>query len=428
MDLAELRDRSVVLLGVGEETLSVLGALRAAGITDLQVVEPGDLRADQAERLRAAGLDPSAVLDALPGQADVVLRSPGFPAHRRDVAALSAAAGLATTPTGLWLAVRGGRRTVVVTGTKGKSTTATLIVEGLRASGVDATLAGNIGTSPWTLDPRTDEVVVVELSSYHGADLLATGEVAVLTLLADDHLDWHGSADQYRRDKLRVLTIDQADGTPPSHRIALASQRLPQRFEHLIDRVDGGSDHQTGNVALAAAAIRAELGLLGVAPPEPATLLATLESSYPNLPSRFEVIAEIAGVRWIDDALASNPSATAAALERLAPGPATLICGGHDRHVSLEPVVRRLDTWPDDALTIVWLGDADERFRQLAALPAVGIATVVPDLADGVIMASLTVESGGSVVFSPLAPTERSEGTWIDRSRAFHVAVARLGP
>ncbi len=375
---------------------------------------------------RAAGVEPDAVLDALPERADVVLRSPGFPAHRPDVVALTSTAELATTPTGLWLAVRGGHRTIVVTGTKGKSTTATLIAEGLRASGVAATLAGNIGTSPWTLDPHTDEVVVVELSSYHGADLLATGEIAVLTLLADDHLDWHGSADQYRRDKLHVLTAHQADGTPPLHRLALAGQRLPQRFDHLIDRVEGGPDHRSGNVALAAAAVRAELELLGVSPPDSAALVTTLASNYPSLPSRFEVIAEIDGVRWIDDALASNPSATAAALERLAPGPATLICGGHDRHVSLDPVVQELSNWPDGALTIVWLGDADERFGRLAALPAVGIATVLASLADAVILASLSVGPGGAVVFSPLAPTERSEGTWVDRSRAFHGAVARL--
>jgi UDP-N-acetylmuramoylalanine--D-glutamate ligase len=426
MQLADVAGARAVLIGVGEETLSAIEPIRRAGIAELVIFEPGAIGADQQSRLTALGIPDSAIVDELPESADLVLRSPGFPVHRPDVQALAAQATWSTTPTGLWIAVRGGSGTIVVSGTKGKSTTASLIQEGLEAHGVAATIVGNIGTAPWSFDPHLDGVAVVELSSYHGSDLLATGEIAVLTLLTDDHLDWHGSADQYRYDKLRIFSIDQPDGTPPRHRFALAGQPLPQRIEHAIERVDGVGDHRARNVALATAAVRAELELRGVEPPEADALAAFLEDRYPALPSRFETVAKIDGVTWIDDALASNPSATAAALERLAPGPAVLICGGHDRQVPLDPIIDQLATWPTSKLSLVWVGEEDARQRALASLDAVDVSMIVPDLHDAVIVASYSAHAGASVIFSPAAPTERTEGSWHDRSRAFTDAVAAL--
>jgi UDP-N-acetylmuramoylalanine--D-glutamate ligase len=347
--------------------------------------------------------------------------------HRPHVAKLCKRAELATTPTGLWLAIRGGHRTIVVTGTKGKSSTASLIAIGLGYGGVTATLAGNIGISAWNLDPHLDGVAVVELSSYHGADLISTGEVAVLTLLADDHLDWHGSAAAYRRDKLRVLTAPQADGNPPAVRLMLDDQKVFHALDHLMTRVPASGDHRDRNVALAVAAIQAESALLGIEVPDPVALTERLTDDYPSLPSRFEPVDVVRGVSWIDDALASNPTATAAALERVAPGPVVLICGGHDRNVSLDPVLHELDRWPDGSLAVVWLGDdRDPRNQLLAAHPAVGVDLLTPTMPDAVVVASLVARPGWTVLFSPLAPTERSEGAWTDRSRAYREAIAGL--
>ena len=142
----------------------------------------------------------------------------------------------------------------------------------------------------------------------------------MLTLLSDDHLDWHGSAAAYRRDKLRILTVPQADGKPPAVRLMLDDQTVFHSIDHLMTRVAAVGDHRTRNVALAVAAIRAESGLLASMCPIRERLTERLTDDYPTLPSRFEPIDVVQGVSWIDDALASNPSATAAALERIAPG------------------------------------------------------------------------------------------------------------
>lgn len=428
MKLAELSGRAIVLLGVGEETLCVLPHLRAVNVASVLVVEPDPISQAQRERLEASCVTSDDIVAKVPDTADVVLRSPGFPRHRPDVALLITMASMATTPTGLWLATRGGHDTIVVTGTKGKSTTATLIRDGLVDCGIEATLAGNIGTPVWKLDPHLDGIAVVELSSYHGADLIASGEIAVLTLLTADHLDWHGSPQQYRRDKLKVLTTPQADGTPVTHRIVLADAAIPAYVKGPLERVGGDTtNHMERNAALAAAAINDALALHGLDTKPVTELVTQLLAAYPALPGRLAHVASVNGVDYIDDALASNPTATAAGLESLRGGRVVLVCGGHDRNVSLEPVAAELADWPTGSVSIVWLGEDDDHRRiELFALDAVDSAISVGSLGDGVILASLAATAGSTVLFSPLAPTERAEGSWVDRSATFQRVVAML--
>lgn len=432
MDLHELAGADVVLLGLGIETTSVLPHLHAAGVGRIRIAEATPLRPDQAELLGQVGVESEDIVVDTPTSADVVLRSPGFPAYRDDVVTLCQNARISTTPTGLWIAVRGGARTIAVTGTKGKSSTLSLIAAGLGHLGVDNFTAGNIGTPAWGIDPNRDGVAVMELSSYHGADLLATAQVTVLTLLAEDHVDWHGSLDAYRRDKLRILGLDQADGSPPAYRFAPVGQDLDEPLASQVTWVPVRGDYRSHNIALAVAAVRAERELLGEPVPDEDELTDVLGRHYPELPSRFERIPTDDGIDWIDDALGSNPSATAAALERIKPGPAVLICGGHDRHVSLDPVNAVLRQWPVDALDVVWLGDRDDhRLAELTAQPSVATHRTAGSIGEAVNVAAglasaRTATTRPTVVFSPLAPTERSEGNWSDRSRAFQAAIAAL--
>lgn len=448
MQLDELAGADVVLLGVGVETLNVLPHLRAAGVGRIRVVESAALAPDRANALADAGVGTDDILAEPPATADVVLRSPGYPAHRADVVALRESAPLATTPTGLWLAVRGGRRTVAVTGTKGKSSTVTLIAAGLAHAGLDAFVAGNIGTVAWSHDPHRAGIAVVELSSYHAADLIATAEVTILTLLAEDHLDWHGSVDVYHHDKLRVLSVDQADGTPPAVRLAPVGTALPDDLAGTVTPVPTTGDYRSHNIALAVAGIRAAARLAGHTVPDGDELTARLSETYPELPARFAVLPTDDGIRWVDDALGSNPSATAAALERIAPGPAVLIAGGRNRAVSLAPVLKALDDWPRGTLEIVWMGgDDDQRLAELVGHSAVGAHRTVDTMVDAVRAAAARAATlaGGppmtgsddtadrpfgdvvpTVVFSPLAPTPPGEGVWSDRSQAFQAAVAAL--
>ena len=133
-----------------------------------QPVDDPDLLADDPV---IAGADDA--LQALSGCA-LLVRSPGVSIHRPQLRALRRAGVPAATATGLWLAEREGVGVIGVTGTKGKSTTASLIAHLARATGAEVELAGNIGRPALDLlDDPAGRLAVIELSSYQVADLVA---------------------------------------------------------------------------------------------------------------------------------------------------------------------------------------------------------------------------------------------------------------
>ena len=108
----------------------------------------------------------------------------------------------------MWLAEHGSAGVIGVTGTKGKSTTAALAFHLARAAGRSTQLAGNIGVPALDLlDAPPAEVTILELSSYQIADLDTGTEVALVTNLFREHTDWHGSEENYRAEKLRLLGL-----------------------------------------------------------------------------------------------------------------------------------------------------------------------------------------------------------------------------
>ena len=136
---------------------------------------------------------------------DVVVKSPGISLYDPLVLRARANGVRFTSLLNLWFADAPTCRTICVTGTKGKSTTTALIAHILRGVGWNAVAAGNIGV-PVTELPRDGlDAAVIEVSSYQAADFDGQCDIAVLTSLHQEHLDWHGSVAAYRRDKLNLL-------------------------------------------------------------------------------------------------------------------------------------------------------------------------------------------------------------------------------
>ena len=336
----------------------------------------------------------------------------------------------------LSLADQDPQRVIGVTGTKGKSTTVTLLAAVLRAVGRETYVAGNIGV-PVSEVPSSG-LAVVEVSSYQAADCTTSPAVAVLTSLGEDHVTWHRTVENYHADKLRLFTgqdlraaVCDANGLLAT---TLAERGIgpvvsgPWRVEG--DRVTGGEgDVDASSVTsqvrrnLAVAANAATL----VEPSVGAAHLASALAVFEPLPSRQREVAVIDGVRWVDDLLASNPTGVAAALESFADVPLVLIMGGADRGIDLSPLVAALRGAPNLKSVILMGNDSDPLVRVLtgAELPVVRIAG--HDMPAAVAEASRRAVNGDAVVFSPGAPTPAELGTWEDRSREYARLVAALG-
>jgi UDP-N-acetylmuramoyl-L-alanine---L-glutamate ligase len=351
-------------------------------------------------------------------QCDVVVRSPGVSVYRPELVALRAAGVPVTTATSLWLAEHGPEGVLGVTGTKGKSTTAALAQHLARAAGVSARLAGNIGVPALELlDAPDAQVTVLELSSFHIADLHTGPEVALVTNLFREHTEWHGSEASYRADKLRLLDL-------PGVRVAVLNGRAPgladQALEPILYGVSGGWDvGDSGGIAFAGELVAsgtelplrgehnslnlcgalAGLGALGVVPELPAAL-----GGFQALAHRLQPIAERDGVLWVDDSISTTPESTLAALASFPGRELVLIAGGQDRGQDYAELARALAARGASLIGVPTTGERLVAAAHEAGLPSER-AHLVPDLAGAVELARELATAGAVVLLSPAAPS-----------------------
>ena len=202
MRVDELRGRRIAIWGFAREGRAALRFLRERD-PGMAITVLDD--ADGARDVDAPLISGRAAIAAAIGGFDVVVKSPGISLYDPLVLQARANGVRFTSLLNLWFADAPTCRTICVTGTKGKSTTTALIAHILRGVGWNAVAAGNIGV-PVTELPRDGlDAAVIEVSSYQAADFDGQCDIAVLTSLHQEHLDWHGSVAAYRRDKLNLL-------------------------------------------------------------------------------------------------------------------------------------------------------------------------------------------------------------------------------
>ncbi|WP_130470484.1 UDP-N-acetylmuramoyl-L-alanine--D-glutamate ligase [Candidatus Magnetaquicoccus inordinatus] len=444
MTICELIERRVGILGLGVEGQAALQALRAAGYQQtVPVLVEKPLTLD--ESWGPVQLCQGAAAEAVLPELDVLIRSPGFaPGHpwRQQADRLPL---LQTTPTNLFLAEvrRAGLPVIGITGSKGKSTTSTLLYESMRAAGLPVCLLGNIGVAALAQLPEVlaeDKMTVLEMSSYQCADLQLGPSIAVVLNLFPEHMDWHGSVDAYYLAKMQIgacqlpgdlLRIDQR-AVPWMQRLRPVAEEemiLQERGYHIADgffcrgterlfattamRLPGRHNWENGCAVLAAAE------LVGVG----AEVVQGVMGEFSGLPYRMSDLGVRGGIRWINDAISTAPEATVAALQAFLPQVATLIVGGKDRGYDYAPLVERL---AESAVrTLILLPDSGRRVAELVrACSGLSCRIIeVADLPEAVQQAKRWTEKGWSCLFSPGAPSYNQFANFSERGQAFLKAV-----
>ena len=205
MDVGGLAGKRVAVWGFGREGRATIAALRAR----LPAL-PLTLYCSAAEVHAARQFDHALTIhDEAPDAAaladyDVVVKSPGISAYTPALLDAQSQGTHFTSGTALWFAENTDARVIAVTGTKGKSTTSAMIAHLARSLGVHTALAGNIGLPLLELLDQVADLWVIELSSFQTGEA-GPHELAVITSLFEEHLDWHGSREQYVIDKLRLV-------------------------------------------------------------------------------------------------------------------------------------------------------------------------------------------------------------------------------
>ena len=358
---------------------------------------------------------------------------------------------------------------ISVTGTNGKTTTAQLTTHLIAAAGHRVAAVGNIGVPVLDAvrDPTGFDVLVVELSSYqlHWINRNAEGALfplaSVCLNLADDHLDWHGSAQAYAEAKGRVYQntrvacvynladdatrrmVEEADvvdgcraigfglGAPGPSDLGVVDGIIVDRAFH-EDRRNAALEltthgelaaaglaapHSVANVLAASALARA----FGVAPETIRDALATFRLDH----HRTETVAEGDGVLWVDDSKATNPHAAEASL-RAYPS-VVCVVGGLLKGVDIDELVAR----QAQRLTAAVIIGVDrtalrEAFQRHA--PALPVFEVEPTdtkevMPEAVRLSAAAARPGDTVLLAPAAASMDQFTDYADRGRRFAAAV-----
>ena len=443
MRFSELEGARIGVWGAGREIASLASQLARRLPSARIAVAAFDAppRGDVSAQLESPGLRialGAQRLEAL-GACDVVVRSPGVSIHRPELIALRERGLPVTTATSLWLAEHGPEGVIGVTGTKGKSTTAALAHHLALAAGRPSRLAGNIGVPALDLlDAGPGGPTILELSSYQIADLAAGPEVVVFTNLYPEHADWHGSAEAYRAEKLRILSLGglraavlparQAElagaptaasrilfGTPAGWDAAAEGVSLRGELRVGTEELPLRGLHNALNLCAALSGLEA----VGVELPDLPEALA----GFTGLEHRLQTVAERDGVSWVDDSISTTPESTLAALESFAGRAIVLLAGGQDRGQDYGELARRLAS-----IGALVIGLPSTGPRLLESLRAAGAppthALAAGDLADGVRLARERAAAGAVVLLSPAAPSYDNYRDFTERGERFRALVA----
>ena len=473
-DWAGLR---VVVAGLGISGFAAADALldRGAVVTVVDAKDPaeGSRSAEQAkilEILDATVRTGEGAADRLPkGEWDLVVTSPGW---RPDQPLLAEAAARGIPVWGeVELAWRlrpaeNAAPWLTITGTNGKTTTVRMLESILRAAGLRAVAAGNVGTPiiEAIMDPEPYDVIAVELSSFqlHWSSSIAP-EASVCLNIAPDHVDWHGSYEAYRaakgkvyanteiacvynhQDKATERLVEEAEvqegcravaftlGTPAPSMVGIVDDVLADRafveqrqtsaaelclLSDLQGEAETLAPHYVANALAAAALARAH----GV---PPVAVRDGLRAFRPD-PHRIAEVGRVHDVLYVDDSKATNPHAAAASLAAFEH--VVWVAGGLLKGADVDELVR------DHAARlrgVVLIGRDRGRIAEALArhapnVPVIDIATVETGVMDEVVARAGELAQPGDVVL--LAPAAASMDMFTDygaRGDAFAEAVVR---
>lgn len=450
--------KSFALIGAGVSNLPLIPFLLKAGacrvtVRDLRL-SPESPEALDAYRNGGEVILGERYLEDL--SEDVIIRSPGIRPDKTEFVVAEKKSSRITCETELFLEFCTAK-TYGVTGSDGKTTTTTLIARMLEAGGKKVLLGGNIGKSMLPQLTQTNEkgvCAVMELSSFQLMNCRFSPDVAVITNLAENHLDWHRSFREYvdakmnitchqktDRNSLTVLNFDDPhslkSGGAITRYFSCREQEFPSdtsvyykngairvrkngRDERLLDcsliRIPGM--HNVQNFMAAIAAVMDDV-------PRRAILETAL--TFSGVEHRMEIVRELNGVVYYNSSIDSSPSRTKAALSAFTEK-VIMIAGGYDKNLHYEELGEVIC----QHVKALFLCGATAKKIEDAVISAPSYQVGFPEiihcftLEKCVEMAHDIAESGDKVILTPASASFDQFKNFEERGKAFKRMVMAL--
>ncbi|MGE5587942.1 MAG: UDP-N-acetylmuramoyl-L-alanine--D-glutamate ligase [Clostridia bacterium] len=387
--VAGFKGKSAAVLGIGASNTPVIRFLVEAGakVTACDMKTKEEL-GEAYEKVAALPVEfrlGRGYLDGLEGF-DMVFPTPGMPLDLPELVRARECGAWQSNEVGLFLDLCEAP-VVGITGSDGKTTTTTLVSEVLKAAGKTVFTGGNIGIPLLSevFDISPDSVVVLELSSFQLQPLSKSPHIGVVLNLTANHLDHHRSMEEYadakknifrhqKRDDFAVLNLDNAytramgDECPGRRVFFSRRSETPEgvflRGDDIVVAVRGREEiaanrgdiripgeHNVENV-LAVAAVTALCGC-DFAP------LRQVLREFRGVTHRIELVAEVGGVKYYDDSIATTPSRAVAGLKSFRE-PVVVIAGGSGKNVPFDEFA---DAAAERAKAVVLVGETAPQIR-----------------------------------------------------------------
>lgn len=449
--LSSIKDKKIAVIGAGVSNMPLVEMLTGEGI-DVTVYDQKDKAGLGEQYTKLSNLGVKTVLGDgyLENiKEDIIFRSPGIHPKYLDYAKKRGAT--ITSEMELFFAVCP-CPIIAITGSDGKTTTTTLVYEMLKHSGRTCYLGGNIGTPllPKVREMRPMDIAVVELSSFQLMDMKHSPQIAAITNLTPNHLDYHADFDEYVNAKtniykhqtkgnILVLNIDD-DATKlltlneESTIIKCSKNRNVQNGVVLEDdvlyrvkdniktkllsaseiRIPG--EHNVSNIMMAAAIVDpfcSDSDIISVA------------KEFGGVEHRIEFVRNLNGVSYYNDSIASSPTRTIAGLKSFSKK-IILIAGGYDKKIPYDVLG---DPICEHCAIVILTGATADKIRAAIdgatsnARPDVYDAI---DLEDAVKQAYKLSDNGDIVIMSPASASFDCFKNFAERGNKFKEYVNAL--
>ena len=330
MDLNQLRDKKILILGFGREGKDTFSFLRKLFPDKVLGI---------ADKLEISGLKHKGIklhlgkdyLKALKDY-DLIIKSPGIPIHLKEIEK-AFKEGRITSQTEIFLENCPGK-IVGVTGTKGKSTTASLIYEILKNAGFKVYLLGNIEKPvlSYLLKARKGDIFVCELSSHQLYNLKKSPQIAVFLNVYPEHLDYYKDLKEYAKAKANIAIHQSKNdfliynsGNKIVREIVKKSKARKIAVKGEYYDLDRKAAEAVGKIFKVKDSI-----------------ISKTIKNFKNLPHRLELVGTFKGIIFYNDALATIPEATMGAIKTLGDRVETIMLGGFERNIDFKNLAKKI--------------------------------------------------------------------------------------
>ncbi len=427
MLLKELENKNILVWGLGKEGLAVVCFLQQQHLYHKLYLYNDVMLSDKVDDFSI--FSGAEITELLP-KIDVIIRSPGVSIYKDELIKAKAAGIKITSSSDIFISEMRANHpetTVIgVTGSKGKSTTSSLLYHSLNALGEDVALCGNIGRPLIELIDEKHKFVVCELSSYQCSDLSVSPQIVLFTNLFPEHIDWHRSHDNYYRDKVHLVANQQpgdvcfVNDKCDKLKKYCSAYPLPYRYYNQkegfaeidnvlcrngkpllhIEDVKLEGYHNLDNMA----GVLSVINYLGL------DIDKAVESfkDFTALPHRLQKVGEKDGVMFINDSISTAPETAMAAIKSF-DLPMGIFLGGYDRNQDYRELARFINDNPKVRVvaTLFRTGPriAETIKKEVKRKDLLLIEETDFEAAVKKLFAALKAAGGKLVLFSPAAPS-----------------------